>query len=113
MTEDPLLKIDVLHHKGTPVVRLCGELDMSNVHRLREAFESLGAANEAPIVDASELAFIDSAGLNAIATFARKTIESNAPFYLIVTRPTIRKLFSITRLDEYLTIVGSLEEVVA
>lgn len=104
------LTIGVLEHNGTPVIALDGELDMSNVHLLKDTFAGLNGGPDFAIVDMTNLTFIDSAGLNAIAVYGRRALNRGIPLYIVGTRPSVRRLFAITRLDEHFALVDTLDE---
>lgn len=106
---DQLAQIDVREHKGTPVVWISGDIDLSNANQLRAALESL-EMKESLAIDMTELAFIDSTGLNAIAQFGRRMLENGKEVFLIVTRPPLRKIFEITSLDQHFTVLTSLDD---
>ena len=56
----PQLSIQVLHTDGTATVKLAGELDVAVASQLRDALRPLDGH---VTVDASELTFMDAAGL--------------------------------------------------
>lgn len=53
-------------------VRVVGELDVAVIDRLQQRLDSLARTGEAVLLDLSELAFIDSSGLNVIVTTLRQ-----------------------------------------
>lgn len=106
---EQLAQIDVREHKGTPVIWISGDIDLSNAHQLRAALESV-EAKQSVAIDMTELAFIDSTGLNAIAQYGRRMMENDKDVYLIVTRPPLRKIFEITSLDQHFTVLTSLDD---
>ena len=70
-TDDQLAVLDVrIRFTPTlPVVRLAGELDLSSVHLLTDALDAIAAAEcpaELVVLDLSELAFCDIAGLRGM-----------------------------------------------
>jgi anti-anti-sigma factor len=61
---------------GSPVVRLCGELDISNAHSLRDAMETVVAAHPSRVVfDLGELTFMDSSGI-AVMVYAANNVPT-------------------------------------
>jgi len=108
MTEK-LAQIEVREHHGIPVVSIAGDIDLSNAHELRDALEQLGRP-DAMAIDMTNLLFIDSTGLNAIAQYGRGMLENGNAVYLVVTRPPLRKIFEITSLDQHFTVVKSLDD---
>jgi anti-sigma B factor antagonist len=108
MTEK-LAQIDVRHDGEMPVVAIAGDIDLSNAHEVREALESIGTL-PAVAIDMTDLLFIDSTGLNAIAQYGRGMLENGNTVYLIVTRAPLRKIFEITSLDQHFTVLKSLDD---
>ena len=108
MTEE-LAVIGVSDRNGTPLVAIAGEVDISNAARLAEV---LSDVTPAPVnaIDLSEVTFIDSTGLNAIAQFGRRVLEDGNALYVVITRPGIGKLFQITALDKHFSVVSSLDD---
>lgn len=106
---EKLAQIGVREHHGTPVVSIDGDIDLSNAQELREGLERLGRP-PAVAIDMTNLLFIDSTGLNAIAQYGRGMLESGNTVYLIVTRPPLRKIFEITSLDQHFTLLKSLDD---
>jgi anti-sigma B factor antagonist len=54
-------------------IKVTGELDVAVIDRLRDRLDSLASTGEAVVLDLSELAFIDSSGLNVIVTSFRQS----------------------------------------
>jgi anti-anti-sigma factor len=106
---EKLAQIDVRRDGETPVVRICGDIDISNAHELREALERMGTP-PALAIDMTDVQFIDSTGLNAIAQYGRGMLESGNTVYLIITRAPLRKIFEITSLDQHFTVLNSLDD---
>ena len=104
-----LAQIDVRTHRGIPVVSVSGDIDLSNAQELRDALAGQGTP-DAIAIDMTDLLFIDSTGLNAIAQYGRAMLENGNVVYLIVTRPPLRKIFEITSLDQHFTVLKSLDD---
>lgn len=109
-SSDDLVRIETLQHGTHPLVSLHGELDLSNAHLLRAALEKVPLVSLVAI-DMSDLTFIDSTGLGAIAQFGKRVRDADGGLYLVVTRPAIRKVLSITSLDQHFSVVEKLDEV--
>lgn len=83
---------------GSRGLRLVGELDMQTATRLKEAFARIDGDSQTTL-DVSEVTFIDSAGLHAIAEFARGE-NGSGPVILQGASPHMLRLFEITALAE-------------
>lgn len=86
-----------------PIVRLCGELDISSVHLLADALTCIATAAcraEVVVLDLSGVTFCDVAGLRAVETCG-DTLQA-AGKELVLYRPPHRvtKLISITGVAE-------------
>jgi len=69
------------HVAGAVVVRCTGEVDMSNADQLGVAIETTSAADV--IVDLSDLAYLDSSGINAIDQAYRSLRSKNRSFRIV------------------------------
>jgi anti-anti-sigma factor len=80
------------------VVRLIGDLDVSNVHRLREALEAIGEPHPHIILELADLTFMDSSGLGVLLEQTRRgaTVTLRNPAEII------RRLVAATGLTEVL-----------
>jgi anti-sigma B factor antagonist len=89
-------------HRITPT----GELDLATVPILQEAFETVfsdGGA-EMIVVDLTELAFMDSTGLNALLEMYN-VCEHADRLRVINGSPTVERLFDITGLRKRLPVI--------
>jgi anti-sigma B factor antagonist len=84
---------------GDPVIKLSGEVDISNADTLRKAVELLVRANPKRLVfDLGQLTFMDSSGLAAMV-FAANNVET---IELRRTAPIVRRVIEATGLTEIL-----------
>jgi anti-anti-sigma factor len=88
--------------KATPTeggnLALSGELDALTVRDLNQALASQNGARHMSL-DVSELTFIDSTGLHAIAAYVRSR-EPDGTVTLTGASPHIVRVFEITRLTD-------------
>jgi len=85
----------------TPVLRLSGELDSSNVGRLEATVASvLTAPPERVVFEMSELRFMDSAGISVLVRLAAKveSVEIRDP------SPIVRRVIEVTGLTGVLQV---------
>jgi anti-sigma B factor antagonist len=93
---------DVTIDAGVAVIRLAGEIDMSNVDSLRDVIEPV--LEDAPArvdFDLSDLAFMDSSGIALLLRVAAKT----GSVYLRNPSALLRRMVEATGLSEILVIV--------
>ena len=103
------LQIDVSRVDGHAVLVIRGEIDLSTAPAFGTAMQQ--ALLDAPLVvlDLGGVTFMDSSGLNVLVSAARPGSGSDA--VLIRNAPvTIRRLLSITGLDEVIRIEGDSAE---
>jgi anti-anti-sigma factor len=80
---------------GVPVVKIAGEIDMSNANLVREAVEPVVEHNPGRVVfDLGELQFMDSSGLAMLLGVAERVavVELKSP------RPLLRRIIELTGL---------------
>lgn len=93
---------------GSSVVTPVGEVDLSNVGRLRDVLNELFLhAGADVVVDLDEVTFIDSAGLGALISARRRAYGVNGSLTLVCTQERILRVFAITRLDRVFDVVAS------
>ncbi len=83
------------------VVALHGELDIASADGVADAI--VGVAGSTVVVDLSDLTFMDSTGIGALAV-ARRRILSEGQGQLVVTRPSeiVRKALEIVGLSAWI-----------
>jgi anti-anti-sigma factor len=88
-------------------VTLLGELDMSAGPELEERLHELQADCQAVLMDLSQLGFMDSTGLTIMIQAIQAARKDGWAFMIDpALSPQVRKLFSLTALDEYAGIDG-------
>ncbi len=93
------------------VIELEGDIDFSISQKLKE--ELLGVINKGKIkliVDLEKVRYIDSSGLESITSTQTKAQALHGDLFLVCAEPSIRKIFDITGLDEYIRIFDDLEK---
>ena len=78
------------------VVYLSGELDMDVADSFSQGLMS-SLDGQQPVLDLSELTFLDSSGIRAILQIAR---ESRQAVVLRSVRPNVRRVLEATGMDE-------------
>lgn len=87
--------------RGVPeIVRVCGEIDLSNVSKFQDALDR--AVDDSPggfIIDMSNLDYIDSAGIQAIFAAYQRIRLVEGRIVLIVTTEPIKSIIDLVRPD--------------
>ena len=94
---------------GLPVVSVMGEVDLATAPALEQTL--LGAAEDGPgelIVDLTGCSFLDSKGLAALVATRGRLEHSNRRLALVLSNPSVMRVFQITQLDELFEIHPSL-----
>jgi anti-anti-sigma factor len=94
------LTINVLADTDGPVVKLVGELDLSNVDTLRAAVESILAEPPGHLAfELSDLSFLDTSGI----AFLLRTNAAVGPIKLVRPSHVVRRIIETTGLADVLT----------
>ncbi|MCW2958418.1 MAG: anti-sigma-factor antagonist [Solirubrobacterales bacterium] len=78
------LHVERFDESGVAVIRVDGELDGSNVARLRPAIDQATAAGLDVLIDLSDCAFIDSSGIAQLLRVAQLTRGQDRSFAVVV-----------------------------
>jgi anti-sigma B factor antagonist len=93
------------------VIEAYGEIDVANGDELQVMVDScLGGGAEQLIVDLSGIRFMDSSGLNVLIVTARRL--GTGSFGVVVGRPSIRKILTITGIDHIIPVFESVTDAV-
>lgn len=83
------------------VLYLTGELDLYSAAVLADALDAvLDREQHVVVLDLADLDFMDTTGLQVIATAATRLEHTNGQLTLRHPSPTVRRILTITRLDE-------------
>jgi anti-sigma B factor antagonist len=98
-----ILAIGAYRDRDEYIIELAGELDLSAVTRVSEAFASaLDSGAEAIVLDLRELEFVDSTGVHAILTAARLAGEQGRRFVLVRGPRQVQRIFEISGIADRL-----------
>ncbi len=102
------LRVETFSTSDGSVVRPVGEVDLSNVSRLREALNELFLhAGATVVVDLDHIGFIDSAGLGALIGARRRAYAVQGSLTIVCNQPRILRLFEVTRLDRVFEVTST------
>ena len=65
------------------------------------------------IIDMTDVEFIDSTGLSVLLNALRRVTRQQGSLALVVSNPTVLRLFEITRLDSTFDIAPTRDEAIA
>jgi anti-anti-sigma factor len=107
MTTGPDLEILTAHQESRTVVRLRGELDLSNHDNVRREI-GMAVRRHDPqtlVLELSGLSFTDSTGLATMVWAHKLMAERGHQLLLADPHPLVRRLLRISGLDNHLEIV--------
>jgi anti-sigma B factor antagonist len=107
-----MLEIRVDDHDAYTVCRPVGELDSYTVTQFREVLSGCASTARRLVIDLSDVAFMDSAGLGALIGGVRRARESDGEVAVACSRPTLTRLLQTTGFDRIVTVAETLEEAV-
>jgi anti-sigma B factor antagonist len=94
---------------GPAVVSVAGELDIAGAPALARAFAGLERSNLTGVaVDLSELTFIDSSGISAIATAVHEAQARGGSMVVAAPAGDVRRVLEIVRFGEFVPLEDSL-----
>jgi anti-sigma B factor antagonist len=94
---------------GTPVVSVTGEVDIATALEFEQTL--LGVTEDRAgevIVDLTDCSFLDCIGLRALIATKARLERSNRSLALVLSNPSVLKIFQITHFDELFQIYPSL-----
>jgi len=84
----------------TCVLTVSGEIHVTTAPEFSERLnEAIASGARALVIDMTEVAFIDSTGLSVLLNGLRRATRADGRLALVITNPTVRRLFEITKLD--------------
>jgi len=105
------LEFDGDSQPGRVIVRIDGELDMLTAPRLRDALFPVVADADADVVlDLDRVTFLGSNGLGVLVEVARRASDSGAALRLVAGTKVVNRPLTLTGLDKFLDLYGSVAE---
>lgn len=101
------LAIIIEEHGPHLILRLRGELDLTQTGRLREMVDALLAREPRVLVtDLSGLTFLDCAGLAVLAHAHRRQCARGRHLLIYGVQPLVRRVLTLTGMDAYLRLTS-------
>jgi anti-sigma B factor antagonist len=95
----------------THLIAVSGEIHVSTAPQFSQRLnDAIGRGKTAVVLDLSGTEFIDSTGLSVLLNGLRRVTRAHGRMALIVTNPTVLRLFQITRLDSTFDIAADRDE---
>jgi anti-sigma B factor antagonist len=101
--------IAVRRERGVVIAAVSGDIDISTVARLRECLSGLADGGQTLIVDLNRVTFIDSAGLGALVSAARRAAARGGSLHAVCAQPQTRKLLWLTGVDRRIPLAATVD----
>jgi len=96
---------------GVLVVQVDGQLIVGNRHELKDLIQAaLEKGERRLLIDFSRTGYIDSSGLGALVSIAKRVRESGGELRLSGLNDDLRSLFELTKLDTLFAITETPEQ---
>jgi len=107
-----ILEVETREEEGRFEVELRGELDLSTIEQVEAQIARAEFAEVSLLViDLRSLTFLDSTGLRTIVTADQRARRDGRRLVVRKGPETVHRVFTITRLDERLEMVGHGNEI--
>ncbi len=107
---DQLCAMHVEPSHGSLLVRLSGEIDLSNSNRLHEQLEHTIEGWSTVSIDLTGIEYLDSQGLRVIKQLCDKVARDGTELRLIAPRKSLaRQVLEMVRMGDYTEIRDALE----
>ena len=94
----------------TGVLALSGEVDVSNVQRVREAaLELLEQGAKNLVFDLAKTEYMDSSGLGVMVGLMKKVKELGGTLAVAAAQPQVKRLFEVTGLNQIMPLCDDVE----
>ncbi len=98
------------HDAETRVIAVTGEIHVTTAPEFSERLKDAGAAGtRGVVIDLSGVEFIDSTGLSVLLNALRRVTRGGGRMSLVISNPTVLRLFEITKLDSTFDIQSTRE----
>ena len=88
------------HDAHTRVISVVGEIHVTTAPEFSSRLaDAIAAGTRAMVIDMSGVMFIDSTGLSVLLNALRRVTRAGGTLTLVVSNPTVLRLFEITKLD--------------
>lgn len=106
-----MLDFDTHQHHSWLVISVAGDIDLSNADQVKTNIESaIDSGAEKIAVDLRKVGFMDSTGLRVLIESHEQLANQDRELLIVATKGPIERLFEITALHRYLSIVSDLPE---
>jgi anti-anti-sigma factor len=107
-----LADIEIEQHAVAPVVRIRGEIDLSNTAAIRtEVIDALPHGAPGLVLDLSDTTYLDSSGVRLLFDLAERLQSRRQRLGLVVTEAAlVRRVLVLTKLDDAVPLHETVDE---
>ncbi|HEX4521855.1 MAG TPA: STAS domain-containing protein [Gaiellaceae bacterium] len=107
---DGLLTVQLDRSERALIIRLAGEIDLSNAEQVQRRLESATDGCSEVVMDLSQVEYLDSRGLRLIKQICNKAEREGAGLRLVAPPGSVaRQVLELARMHDYVEIRDSLE----
>jgi anti-sigma B factor antagonist len=107
---DDLVQLQHERRDGCAVVRLSGEIDISNAEPLQERIRILVEGSPLAVVDLADIEYIDSQGLRLVAQLSSRLGANGTRLELVAPPGTVaRDVLDLTRMSDEIPVRDTLD----
>ena len=107
---DQLASIQFERANGSLLVRLGGEIDLSNSDQLHQQLESAIEGSTLVVIDLTEINYLDSQGLRLIKQLCNQVEKEGSELRLVAPPDSVaRQVLDMARMSDYVEIRDALQ----
>lgn len=106
------MNIKIELYNSYQVVKLFGEVDLSNSRNIKQEIIKLIKSNNDVIVDFTHLQYIDSSGMASLVEAFNEAKENNTEFHIVGANGSPLQVLQLTRLNTVFNLADSAEAIV-
>ncbi|MCB1737745.1 MAG: STAS domain-containing protein [Gammaproteobacteria bacterium] len=100
----------ISEQQGAVLLRLSGEIDLSNSPLARKLILAQLDAGKPLAVDLSGVSYIDSSGIASLVEGYQKARSGNLRFALVAVSEATMKVLQLARLDQVFPLIASMDD---
>ena len=105
------MNIEIERYNNYRVVKLHGEVDLSNSRKIKLEIIKLIKSKNNIIVDFTDLQYIDSSGMASLVEAFNESKENNTEFHIVNANGSPLQVLQLTRLNTVFNLADSKETV--
>jgi anti-sigma B factor antagonist len=106
------MNIEIERYNNYQVVKLHGEVDLSNSRKIKLEIIKLIKSKNNIIVDFTHLQYIDSSGMASLVEAFNESKENNTEFHIVCASGSPLQVLQLTRLNTVFNLADSIEAVI-